>query len=163
MVWIAGRVTARYHIEMHKNYLVLGLLILSFLGIADSWYLASKALFGGELACSIKGLDGCNQVAQSVYSHLFGIPLGIYGVIFYSLLFILAALITIVPIRLAHDALAGLGIIGLIASIFFVGIQVFLIKALCIYCLGSAVISLLACILAILLWKRYTAPLPLVG
>ena len=140
---------------MHKNYLVLGLLVLSFLGIADSWYLASKALFGGQLVCNIKGLDGCNQVAQSVYSHLFGIPLGLYGVVFYSLLFIFTALITTVSIKYAHDILAGLGIIGLIASLFFVGIQVFLIKAVCIYCLASGIISLGACVITVVLWKRY--------
>ena len=142
---------------MHKNFLIGGLLVLSFLGIADSWYLSYKALTGGALACTIKGLEGCNVVAQSAYSHLFGIPLGVYGVVFYVAMFILAALVLIVPIRFAHDALAGLGIMGFIASIFFILIQEFLIKALCIYCLGSAVISFLACILAILLWKRFTA------
>ena len=72
---------------MHKNFLIGGLLVLSFLGIADSTYLSYTALTGSSLACSIKGLDGCNVVAQSIYSHLFGIPLGVYGVIFYVLLF----------------------------------------------------------------------------
>ena len=141
---------------MHKNFLIFGLLLLSLLGIADSTYLSYKAFTGGALSCTIKGLEGCNVVAQSAYSHLFGIPLGVYGVVFYAAVFILALLVLIVPIRFAHDALAGLGILGLIASIFFIGIQIFLIKALCVYCLGSAAISFLGCILAVLLWHRYT-------
>jgi uncharacterized membrane protein len=141
---------------MHKNFLLGGLLVLAFLGIADSSYLAYTALSGSKLVCSIKGLDGCNVVAQSIYSHLFGIPLGLYGVVFYSLLFILAALVIIVPRRFAHDALAALGILGFIASVFFMLIQVFLIKAVCVYCLGSAIISLFACILSVLVWKKFT-------
>jgi uncharacterized membrane protein len=133
-------------------------MILSFLGIADSYYLAYTAITGASLTCTIKGLEGCNVVAQSVYSHIFGIPLGVYGVVFYGLMFILSALVLVVSIRFAHDALAGLGIIGLLASIFFLFLQFFVIKALCVYCLGSAAISLLACILCILLWKRYGRP-----
>ena len=141
---------------MHKNFLIFGLLLLSLLGISDSAYLSYKALTGGALSCTIKGLEGCNVVAQSVYSHLFGIPLGVYGVVFYTTVFILTVLVLMVPIRFAHDALAGLGILGLIASIFFIGIQVFLIKALCVYCLASAAISFFACVLAVLLWHRFT-------
>ena len=143
---------------MHKNFLIAGLQILSLLGLADSLYLSYDELTNTSLTCSIKGLDGCNTVAASVYSHVFGIPLAIYGVVFYALMFLMTFLVAKVAIRFAHDILAFLGIVGLIASIFFVLIQVFLIKALCIYCLGSAVISLLACILAIMLWKRFTAP-----
>jgi uncharacterized membrane protein len=142
---------------MHKNFLISGLIILSFLGFADSTYLSYTALTHTALTCSIKGLDGCNVVAQSVYSHLFGIPLALYGVGFYVLLFVLALLVVLVPIRLAHDALAALGVIGLVMSVFFMLIQEFLIKAICVYCLGSAIISLFACILSVLLWRRFTA------
>jgi uncharacterized membrane protein len=84
----------------------------------------------------------------------------VYGVIFYSLVFVLAALVSTVSIKYAHDALAGLGIIGIIASLFFVAIQFFIIKAVCIYCLVSGMISLLACVLSIMLWKRYGTKIP---
>ncbi len=142
---------------MHKNFLISGLLLLSLLGIADSTYLSYEALTGGALSCTIKGLEGCNLVAQSIYSHLFGIPLGVYGVVFYAAVLILTVLVLSVPIRFAHDALAGLGVAGLIASIFFIAIQVFLIKALCVYCLASAAISFFACILSVMLWRRFNA------
>ncbi len=138
---------------MRKKPLLVVLLVLSLLGIGDSWYLASKALFGGELACSIKGLDGCNQVAQSVYSHLFGIPLGVYGLLFYGLLFVLVITAFFVSTRLLRRGLAGLGALGLVASIIFEGIQIFLIKAICVYCLGSAIICLFVFILTVLLWR----------
>lgn len=143
---------------MTKHPLVAALLTLSFLGIADSWYLAHSALTGSPLACSINGLSGCNVVAQSVYSHLFGIPLGVYGLAFYGLMFIISALLLLLSSRLAHLLLVIFGTIGFVASAIFLGIQFFLIKALCIYCLASAGIALLVFILSFWLWKRFTPP-----
>ncbi len=143
---------------MTKHPLILALLVLSFLGIADSWYLAESALTGSPLVCTINGLSGCNVVAQSVYSHLFGIPLGVYGVVFYGLKFIIAALLLLLSSRRAHFLLVIFGAIGLIASIIFMGIQIFLIKALCVYCLASAAIALLVFLLSFWLWKRFSPP-----
>lgn len=143
---------------MTKHPLVAALLVLSFLGIADSWYLASSALTGSPLVCTINGLSGCNIVEQSVYSHLFGIPLGLYGVVFYGLMFIVAALLLTLSSRRAHLLLVIFGGVGLIASLVFVGIQVFIIKALCIYCLASAVIAFFVFLISFWLWKRFAPP-----
>jgi uncharacterized membrane protein len=121
------------------------------LGLADAAYLAVSDLTGSQLACSIKGLDGCNIVAKSMYNNIFGIPLGVYGVVFYALIFIH-------PMRYVYRAIQVLGFVGLIASVIFMLIQLFLIKALCVYCLGSAIISFLICLVAIQLWKRHAPP-----
>jgi uncharacterized membrane protein len=142
---------------MRKKSLITALLVLAALGIADSAYLSETAITGSKLVCNIKGLDGCNIVAQSVYSHLLGIPLAFYGVAFYGAMFILACLALTVPRRFVHDVLAAIGILGLLASICFEAIQLFLIKALCVYCLGSAAISFFACIVSILLWRTFRA------
>jgi uncharacterized membrane protein len=142
---------------MHKKFMVVGLLVLSFLGIADSTYLAYTALTNTALTCNIKGLDGCNTVAQSPYSHLFGIPLGLYGVVFYGLVFILSAALLFWSRKLLRDLVAALGVLGLLASIIFILIQIILIKAVCVYCLGSAVIALFVCILALALWRSIRA------
>ncbi len=140
---------------MHKNLLLSALILLTFLGVADSAYLAEKALTGSALTCSIKGLEGCNVVAQSVYSHLFGIPLGVYGIGFYGVMFVLAILALKAPRKFVHDALAAIGVLGLLASSVFIGIQIFLIKALCIYCLASGAISLFACVVSVALWRKF--------
>src|SRR5665213_1463326 len=99
------------------------LLVLSFVGLADAAYLAQSELAGTPLLCNLGGLEGCNVVAQSAYSHLFGIPLGVYGVIFYVIIFILSALLFVEPKRYVHNTLAILGVLGLVASIIFLGIQ----------------------------------------
>jgi uncharacterized membrane protein len=143
---------------MTKHPLVALLALLSFLGIADSWYLAQSALTGSPLACNINGLSGCNVVEQSVYSHLFGIPLGVYGVVFYGLMFVISILLLVLSSRFAHLLLVIFGAIGIIASAIFMYIQIFIIKALCVYCLTSAVIALIVFVLSFWLWKSFAPP-----
>jgi uncharacterized membrane protein len=131
--------------------------VLALLGLADAWYLAQAALTGGELTCTIEGLSGCNVVAQSSYSRLFGIPLGVYGVAFYAVLCVVLILLYLKPHRVLTRLYVLIAAAGLIASLIFEYIQVALIKALCVYCLGSAVIALLLCVPAWLLLKRENA------
>ena len=71
---------------------VVAILILAFCGLADSVYIAQHEMSFVPLLCGADGLTGCNIVAANPYAHLFGIPLAEYGIFFYSLLFILAAL-----------------------------------------------------------------------
>jgi uncharacterized membrane protein len=139
---------------MKRHTLAVLTLVFAFLGIADAWYLAQSAITGSSLSCSIEGLDGCNIVAQSAYSHLFGVPLGVYGVFFYALVFILAAVALVHMRRPLALGLFALGITGLLASIAFIGIQVFLIQALCIYCLASAFLALLVFITTLLIYRH---------
>ena len=136
--------------------LLVTLLVLAFLGIADAWYLSLSALQGAALFCDVGAvLDGCNIVAQSPYSKLFGLPLALYGVIFYCFLFVLVAILFVRTHHPLYQAVAVLGVLGLIASLAFLFIQFALIKALCIYCIASAVIAALICLIAIRLWARH--------
>lgn len=139
---------------MTRNVLLALILVLAFVGIADSWYLAESAYTNTALTCNIAGaLDGCNIVAQSPYSHLFGIPLGAYGFVFYCFIFVLAAVALVEPGLHARRGLYLFGIAGAIASALFIAIQALVIKALCVYCLGSAVIAFLVCYLAYRCYK----------
>ncbi len=146
------------------TYITSWLIIaLSFLGIADSAYLAEHTGNNPPPSCSPVGVfDGCRVVAESVYSHLFGIPLGVYGVVFYGTVFILAALTLVTTFMYLTRLLRIFAVVGALASAVFIYIQIFLIGALCLYCVTSAVISFL--ILASV-WmpirfhsKKYTSP-----
>jgi uncharacterized membrane protein len=125
---------------MTRTALLALLLLLTFLGIADAWYLAQAALQGAPLICDIAGaksLSGCNQVAQSSYSQFLGLPLALYGVVFYSALFVIASVLLATPLRVLYRVAIGLGAIGFLLSFYFLFLQIFIIKALCIYCMGS--------------------------
>jgi uncharacterized membrane protein len=141
---------------MSRTLSVSLVLAIAFLGVADSWYLAQTAFSGAALACDFGAvLDGCNAVATSKYSHLFGLPLGLYGVAFYAALFVLAGLLVVFHARRLYQGLFGAALLGLLASIAFVSIQVFLIRALCVYCLASAGLSFLAFLIAWHLLARF--------
>lgn len=143
-------------IGMNRSLLLALVFALSFFGIADSWYLYQSAVTDTALTCDIgAGLDGCNIVAQSPYSYVFGIPLALYGVGFFSLMFVIAAALTILPSRMLYGALLALSIFGSLASLVFLYIQFALIEALCIYCIASAAIVALMLLVSWQLWRRH--------
>lgn len=143
---------------MKTSALTVLVLILAFFGIADSWYLAQSAYTGTPLTCDIYGFSDCNIVAQSEYSNLMGVPLALYGVFYFAFIFMLAAFALLMPRAMVYLGLCILGTLGLIASFVFVGIQVFLIKALCIYCIASALICVALFVCTYILWKRVQSP-----
>ncbi|HEX8946752.1 MAG TPA: vitamin K epoxide reductase family protein [Candidatus Paceibacterota bacterium] len=128
-------------------------LALSFLGIADAAYLAQSALSGSPLSCSLANVStsGCQTVAQSAYAHVFGIPLGVYGVIFYGVVFALAAVSLLIPHVHVARALRILSVFGVLASVAFLFIQLSFIHALCLYCEASGILALL---MFIVVWWR---------
>lgn len=143
---------------MNRSSLLFGVVILALLGLADAWYLAESALSGASLACDISGLSGCNLVAQSEYSRLFGVPLAVYGAVFYALFFVLSACVWFFHNRTLYHVLVASAVVGILASTYFLYLQFFVIKALCIYCIASFVIALLLFGGAAVLWKRFMPP-----
>jgi uncharacterized membrane protein len=141
-----------------RTMLIWLIIVLAFLGLADSWYLAESAYEGTQLTCNIGSLDGCNTVAQSPYSKVFGTPLAVFGVGFYALLFILGALLLASTKRVLYQAVLVVCVLGFLASVYFVYLQVAVIKATCIYCIASFVIATVLAGVAGYLYKRFTPP-----
>lgn len=125
------------------------MLFFAAIGIADAFY-DSYSIYAGQMLWCPPPIDGCNTVANSPYARIFGIPLGNLGVIFYLYMFALAALLLLDPfsrgLRLGALIYTALGVSG---SIYFMYIQLAYIHAFCIYCLVSAVLTLLLVITAI--------------
>lgn len=122
---------------------VILVLAFAFCGLADSAYIAQHEASGTPLLCNIQELSGCNIVSQSPYSHLFGVSLAEYGLLFYGILFALAALELVVVDRLLRRVLQSAALFGVVVSFYFIFLQVFVINALCVYCLSSALVALL--------------------
>lgn len=129
---------------MRRSFLRALTLVFSLVGIADAWYLTKHALTSTALYCGINAgaLSGCNAVAKSAYSHFFGIPLGIYGLVFYTLVLFTILALYARESRAFYWILVKLGVIGMLFSFYFEGLQIFVIKALCIYCLTSFFLSI---------------------
>ena len=127
-------------------------LVLAFLGIADATYLAQSELSGVLPVCTVEGINGCRTVAESSFAHLFGIPIGIYGIIFYVFIFVLSA----IKLLFAHTnilrVLRILSLSGLIVSAVLFSIQVFVIDTFCLYCDISDV---LVVFIFVIVWRGF--------
>jgi uncharacterized membrane protein len=112
--------------------------LLAFVGMVDALYLSIKRN-AGPIPCHIT--HGCENVLTSKYSVIAGIPLSWIGLAFYLTVLSLAVFAIFEdsessrrPLRLVFY-LSG---VALIVSALLVGIQAFVIKAYCEYCLLSA-------------------------
>ena len=118
------------------HILIYLFLVLGILGLIDSVYLALAYFTGTPLSCEI--ISGCNEVAQSPYSSIAGISLPALGVIYYIFAVMNALLYLYNRSTYAATVLAFATTVGFLASAYFVYTQIFLIGAVCIYCMFSA-------------------------
>lgn len=140
--------------ETVPRWLLWAFSFFSFLGFLDASYLTAKHYTGGELNCSV--FSGCEQVTTSVYSTIGPVPVSLLGAGFYLLVFLLSFMYLDSKKDILLRGLIGLSVIGFLASLAFVYLQVFIIKALCLYCLISATTSTTLFILSIFVVKlRY--------
>lgn len=117
------------------------IMALSLLGLLDSGYLTAHKLFGTPLKCGVVG--GCEIVSQSPYSMVFGIPLSLIGMVFYLTMFFGALVYREFGLEKTLKAVSILSIVSILTSAWLVGVQIFIIQAICIYCMISAGISLI--------------------
>ncbi|MFZ1075768.1 MAG: vitamin K epoxide reductase family protein [Minisyncoccia bacterium] len=134
-----------------KRFGAVLIFILAFCGLADATYLTQNELNSTPLLCNIQNLSGCNIVTNSQYSRIFNVPVAELSLLFYGLIFIIAALEILALDSRLRRALQVLSLIGLVTSLYFTSLQIFVIKALCIYCLASTFTTLLIFIFATLI------------
>jgi uncharacterized membrane protein len=139
---------------MHQKILLGFIVFIALIGLADAWYLTESAFKGAALICDVRGLTGCNTVAQSEYSKIFGVPLALYGVFFYIGVFLISSICLFNEYRVLYKVLYIGGIIGLLSSTYFMFLQAFIIKAYCIYCIASFVLAVLLAGLTSVLWRK---------
>ncbi|MBI3634112.1 MAG: vitamin K epoxide reductase family protein [Candidatus Yonathbacteria bacterium] len=113
---------------------------LAFVGFADSTFLLAKRMSGGPIPC-VLGFTGCDEVSKSPYSALFGIPLSVYGMIFYLAIGAFGILYLDTKRYIFARLLLLATTLGFLMSLYFIYVQKFLIGAFCIYCILSAIIS----------------------
>jgi uncharacterized membrane protein len=122
---------------------------LAFTGTVDALYLSIKRS-AGPVPCHIT--HGCTDVLTSKYSAIAGIPLSSIGLVFY--ITILSLMVFKIfedpkqPLNLPLSAVFYLTGAGLVVSALLVGVQAFILKAFCEYCLLSASLVLAMFLLA---------------
>lgn len=131
--------------------------LLSLTGLFVSTYLYLYKIGRiGELAC---GAGGCETVQQSPWSRFAGLEVSLIGLAGYAglLLVSLAALQpTLAQRRWPATLLLVLAALGVAFTAYLTYLELFVIHAICRWCLGSAVIIVAILVVALLDQRRLT-------
>ncbi|HEY7255941.1 MAG TPA: vitamin K epoxide reductase family protein [Solirubrobacterales bacterium] len=109
--------------------------VLALLGVGVATYIAIADSSGGAPVC-LAGGGGCETVAASSYSHLAGVNVAVFGIVGYVLL--IAAALT--PGDRGRFAGLAVSLAGFGFSAYLTYLELFVIEAICQWCVSSAVL-----------------------
>jgi len=124
--------------------------VLCAFGIVVAGYLVTKRFTGGSLACT--RWAQCDVVNNSVYSQIYGVPICVIGLAGYLLLFALAFAAMWTEGRMQRQLLLlsfVLSLVGVAFSAYLTYLEIYVIEALCAWCVASAVIITLLAIVTV--------------
>jgi uncharacterized membrane protein len=124
---------------LSERYLRIAAVILALAGIGVATYIAIAEGGGGAPKC-LAGGHGCETVAKSHYAHLAGINVAVIGIFGYVAL--LAA--AIVPGDAGRFGGFLLALVGFGFSAYLTYLELFVIDAICQWCVASAVLMSLS-------------------
>lgn len=129
---------------------------LSIVGLLVSLYLLWIKIYPQDPFCT--GFGDCEAVNLSVYSTVRGIPVALFGALAYAA--ILLILLFENRIAILHEwgtvAVFGLSFAGTLYSLYLTYIELFVIYKVCPYCVTSAVVIALICVISgVVLAKRW--------
>jgi len=108
--------------------------VVAFFGIAVAGYLTWAHYADATLVC-VRG-GGCETVQHSSYSEIAGIPVALLGLVSYVTIVLLLAWDS----TNARMGAAVLAFVGLLFSAYLLVLQLFVIHALCIWCVANDVV-----------------------
>jgi uncharacterized membrane protein len=109
-----------------------GLVALAGIGVAA--YLTWVHYDEGALVCVAGG--GCETVQQSSYAEIAGLPVALLGLVSYTI--VLGLIVWDTPY--ARLGAAALAFVGLAFSVYLLVLQLFVIDAVCVWCLVNDVL-----------------------
>lgn len=137
----------------------MGVALLSLVGIFVAAYLYLYKI--GKIGSVMCGTGGCETVQLSRWSSFLGVDVALIGMLGYAGLFALS-LVALQP-RFARDPrpvrlLAFLSGIGVLFAVYLTWLELFVIHAICRWCVGSAVIITAIFVLSLLDARRAHRP-----
>lgn len=122
-------------------------------GVAVSAYLTWSHLSGAAPVC-VGGSAGCETVQASRYSEVLGVPVALLGLLAY------AALLLSATIRGERAAVFGLfvALVGTLYSAYLTYLELFVIRAICQWCVASAALIVASLIVCALRLNRSAPP-----
>ena len=131
--------------------------LVALVGLFVALYLALyKAGVIGTLAC---GTGGCETVQLSRWATFLGLPVAAWGVVYYALVFALA--FAGIQERFARARGLSLTMLlvtawGVLFTAWLTYLELFVIRAICRWCVGSAAVVGALFVLALMDWRAVT-------
>ena len=114
------------------------LIVLALIGLADATFLTVAHLTGDDTVCG--SLAGCSVVLGSQYAAIHGIPTASFGALAYFSVFSLSFLV-LFGYGWARKLILPLVSLMLLASLYLLYLQAFVLRAFCPFCLLSAALT----------------------
>ena len=127
---------------MSDSGLRIAAMLVALAGVCVAGYLTWVHFDDAALVCVAGG--GCETVQESEYSEVAGVPVALLGLGTYAVLLGLLVWDT----ASARLAAATLALVGLLFSMYLLILQLFVIDAVCVWCLANDVV--IAPLLAVL-------------
>jgi uncharacterized membrane protein len=126
--------------------------LVTLAGIGIAGYL-TWAHFADQSVVCVQG-GGCEKVQESSYAEIGGVPVAALGLTSYATM--LALLLWDAPV--ARLSAATLALVGLFFSAYLVVVQVFVIDAVCVWCMANDLVVAPALVVLTLLRLRSSGP-----
>lgn len=107
---------------------------------------------GGNITCVV--FQGCDIVNTSKYATIIGTPIALFGMVYYFMLIVLASIYSSTGKKEFLFTIVTLSGTGFLFSLYLTYLQLFVIKAICFYCIVSAVTTTTTFILSCYLFKK---------
>ena len=124
-----------------RRVVPVALVILALAGFLISFYLSLTHYRDLIPPCYVT--SGCESVVTSRYATILGVPLSLIGALFFAVMFYLAIALITGPHKKVLRAYELLAFAGILVAVVLFLLQAIVLKAYCVYCLGTEVIALL--------------------
>lgn len=119
---------------MSDRSLRIGAAIVALAGLVVAGYLTWVHFDDAALVCVAGG--GCETVQESEYAEIAGVPVAVLGLVAYAIVLGLVAW----DAPAARLGAAMLALVGLLFSLYLLALQLFVIDAVCVWCLANDVV-----------------------
>jgi len=126
-------------------------LVTSIIGFIDSAYLTIIKFTNSPIYCT-PGLGNCETVQNSQWSTIWGIPIALLGAIAFLILILCFVFERRIPMlnKYSQYLIFGISFFGFLYSLFLTYLELFVIHAICQWCLLSAICMTIVFIVTII-------------
>lgn len=133
--------------QVHKG-IIWVIAFAGLIGFADSVFLSVKHFQKVVPPCVL--FSGCDVVTTSSYAVIAGVPVAVLGAVYYFVILVLTLLYLDRRNAKIIKILAAVSTCGFLFTLWLLYLQIFVIHALCTYCLLSSVMSTIIFVISVI-------------